>query len=258
MEKATDQEILHGAQDKLLRMREEPKVTGAPGLSPPFTDLIEAIERCRQKSDELRKSGVIMFPGTEEQEEPKPVSILGSCGVDRKYRDCTFDKFQGGSKLVEDLKRLVLNGKSVLLTGNTGCGKTHLAVAMMAEFLKSRLDALFVTLPDLLLEIRSTFSERSTTTEKSLVEWFSTKQFLVLDDLGAEKPSEFTVATLYLILDRRIRQERQTIITTNLTIGEIAEYSSARIASRISEMETIKVNMPDYRKMRHEGNHVSQ
>jgi len=239
-------------------MREEHKVTGAPGLSPPFTDLIEAIERCRQKSDELRKSGVILFPGTEEQEEPKPVSILGSCGVDRKYRDCTFESFKGGARLVEDLKCLASHGKSILLTGNTGTGKTHLAVAMMAEFIKCRLDALFVTLPDLLLEIRSAFSEKSTITEKALVEWYSTKQFMVLDDLGAEKPSEFTVATLYLILDRRIRQERQTIITTNLTIGEIAEYSSARIASRISEMDTIKVNMPDYRKMRQGRNHVSQ
>lgn len=214
-------------------------------------DLNDVIESCKKRAAECQESGLIIFPGTEEREERKPVSILGACGVDKKYRGCTFGNFQGGARLTKDLKRLAAEGKSVLLSGGTGCGKTHLAVAMMVEFLKSNHDALFVTLPDLLLEIRSSFSEKSGTTEKGLVEWFSTKQLLVLDDVGAEKPSEFTVATLFLILDRRIRQERQTIITTNLqAMRDIEEHAGARIVSRISEMEFIKVNMPDYRKVR--------
>jgi len=228
-----------------------------PGLNPLSMALTEQIERCRVKSDELQKSGVIIFPGDDAQKEAKPVSRLGVCGVDRKYRNCSFDNFQGGAKLVGILKHLAAEGKSVLLTGNTGCGKTHLAVSMMNEFIKHSQDALFVTLPELLLEIRSSFYGSSGTTEKALVDWYSTRQFLVLDDLGAEKPSEFTVATLYLILDRRIRQERQTVITTNLkTMEEIEQYAGSRIASRISEMELITVNMPDYRKMRRRGNHV--
>jgi len=224
-------------------------VTETPGPSLLSTDLNEIIDNCKKKSADLINSGVIIFPGAEEV-EVRPVSILGACGVDKKYRSCSFDTFQGGRKLIEDLKRLTNEGKSVILTGNTGSGKTHLAVSMMAEFVKGRFDALFVTLPDLLLEIRDSFSGKSSITEKAIVEWYSTKQFLVLDDVGAEKPSEFTVSTLYLILDRRIRQERQTIITTNLDMRGIEEYAGARIASRISEMENIKVNMPDYRKAR--------
>lgn len=259
METAADQDLLDMAQARLLRMREELKVTEPRGLNSLSTGLTEIMQSCRRKSEELRNSGMILFPIAEPEEEPRPVSILSSCGVDRKYRDCTYENFQGGAKLVENIKRLVESGKSIVLSGNTGCGKTHLAVAMMAEFLKTRLDALFVTLPDLLLEIRSSFSERSTNTEKSLVEWCSTKQFMVLDDLGAEKPSEFTVATLYLIFDRRIRQERQTIITTNLmNLDAITEYAGARIASRISEMELINVNMPDYRKRRKDTNQWNQ
>jgi len=261
VESATDQELLDKAQARLLRMREERKVTEPHGLNLLSMALTERIARCKEKAGELRTRGVLVFPVNEDKEDqkPKPVSILGACGVDQKYRNCTFDSFHGGARLVENLKRLTEEGKSAILTGNTGCGKTHLAAAMMAEFLKSRSDALFVTLPDLLLEIRSSFSERSNTTEKSLVERFSTKQFLVLDDLGAEKPSEFTVATLYLILDRRIRQERQTVITTNLmNMDAITEYAGARIASRISEMELIKVNLPDYRKRKCGGDHVGQ
>jgi len=251
MATATDQQILETAQAKLLHMREEHKATDLRGRSLQYSDLTEAIASCRRKSEALRESGAFIVSDSQ-REEPKSGSILSYCGVDRKYRNCTFESFRGGAQLVEKLRRLTEGGQSVILSGNTGCGKTHLAVAMMSEFLKGKsISALFVTLPELLLEIRSSFSERSTTTEKSLVERFSSKQFLVLDDLGAEKPSEFTVATLYLILDRRIRQERQTIITTNLmNMDAITEYAGARIASRISEMELIKVNMPDYRKLR--------
>lgn len=251
METATDQ-VLQEAQEKLLSMRKERKVTMSHGLSLQSTDLSDVIERCKQRSEEAQKNGVIPLPVTDEaSNDLKPVSVLGACGVDKKYRGCTFETFHGGDRLVGVLKQMARDGESVLLAGNTGCGKTHLAVAMMAEFVKRRMDALFITLPDMLLEIRSSFSEKSEVTEKHLVELYSAKQLLVLDDLGAEKPSEFTIATLYLILDRRIRQERQTIITTNLkSMREIADYAGARIASRISEMELVAVNLPDWRKKR--------
>jgi len=247
METATVNQELIAAQERLLAKRQDLKAMENPGLSSPNTDLTEIIERCKQKA---KDSGVIDFPATAKEEKPK--SLLAHCGVDKKYLQCSFENFQGGEKIKADLLHLTRSGKSVLLAGNTGCGKTHLSVAMLAEYLKhGKHDALFIALPDLLLEIRSSFSDKGLMTEKELVDLYSSKPFLVLDDMGAEKPTEFTVATLSLILDRRIRQERQTIITTNLiSIKAIEEYSSARIASRISEMETVKVSMPDYRKKR--------
>jgi len=226
-------------------------VTDPPGLSRLNTDLLEIIENCKRKAAEHQKNGVIVFPAQANREDMKPRSMMSRCGVDRKYESCSFANFHGADKLKADLSRLVEGGKSVMITGNTGCGKTHLSVAMLAEYIKGHGDsALFVTLPDLLLEIRASFSDRATRTEKELVDCYSTNQFLVLDDLGAEKPTEFTVATLSLILDRRIRQNRQTVITTNLTLEAIEGYSNARIASRISEMEQIRISMPDYRKRR--------
>ena len=193
-----------------------------------------------------------MFPACEQETQDRPKSIVSLCGVDKKYQACSFDNFRGGERLKEVLRQMAAEGESIILCGSTGCGKTHLAVAMLAEWLKKsgNMNALFITTPDLLLEIRSSFSDRATMTEKELVEHYSTRQLMVLDDLGAEKPTEHAIATLSLILDRRIRQERQTIITTNLTVEEIEAYTNARIASRISEMKNVAVNMPDYRKRR--------
>jgi DNA replication protein DnaC len=73
---------------------------------------------------------------------------------------------------------------------------------------------------------------------------------LVLDDLGAEKTTEFAITTLYIIIDRRIRDAKRTIITTNLSLKEIEDKLDARIASRLSGMQNVKISMPDYRKKR--------
>ena len=86
--------------------------------------------------------------------------------------------------------------------------------------------------------------------EDEIISRYSEIPVLVLDDLGAEKVSEFAITTLYIILDRRIRECRKTIITTNLSKEEIDATFGARIASRLGGMENIKINMPDYRKNR--------
>ena len=87
-------------------------------------------------------------------------------------------------------------------------------------------------------------------TESDVLDKYSSCELLILDDLGSEKTSDFTIQSLYLIIDRRYRNLKPTIITTNLTLPEIGEKIDARIASRLSEMKVIEINMPDYRKKR--------
>jgi DNA replication protein DnaC len=172
-------------------------------------------------------------------------------GVSPKYLECRFDNFIGGQKIVEIIKPLANTPESIMLTGNTGCGKTHLAISLLAEYLTIEpTGQIFITVPELLLKIRSCFGAKATLTEEQLIDRYSSCEVLVLDDLGAEKESEFVIVTLYLILDRRNRYGRKTIITTNLSLIEIENKLGARIASRLSEMVNIKINMPDYRKKR--------
>jgi len=92
--------------------------------------------------------------------------------------------------------------------------------------------------------------DREPETEEEIVNFYSDMDFLIIDDLGAEKSTEFSITTLYIILDRRIRELKTTIITTNLSMSQIEEHLGARIASRLSEMKNIKINMPDHRKRR--------
>jgi DNA replication protein DnaC len=194
-----------------------------------------------------------------------PANTLKRFNVPTKYRNCSFDSYQGNDKAISECKKYKSGG--LVLFGNTGCGKTHLSISVMRNKLINDLRVIierewpngrcyeaerqyFVTVPDLLLEIRGSFYESSEKKEADVIEWYSEIPFLVLDDLGSEKTSEYAITTLYIIIDRRDREELSTVVTTNLSLSEIDEKLSARIASRLSGWKNIKINMPDYRKKR--------
>ena len=183
-----------------------------------------------------------------------PEQTLFYIGVGKRHLKCSFENYQGGEKIKEICKEIVTKPLDLLLTGNAGSGKTHLAVAIFREWVKTQKvttnNALFITVTDLLLEIREVFSDKTDKTEAEIVNKYAREQYLILDDLGAEKTSEWSITTLYTIIDQRYRQELPTIVTTNLTIDQIGSQISERIASRLSSGKVIKINAPDYRKKR--------
>jgi DNA replication protein DnaC len=140
--------------------------------------------------------------------------------------------------------------QSYFINGAVGVGKTYMAVAIMREYLrlvKPEYDEqrkeyyyhpemplpIFIEVPELLLRIRDTYNDKSNETEKDIVEFYSSAPFLVLDDLGTEKASEFSTLMIYLIINRRSTANLTTIITSNLNLEEIRERLSDRISSRI-------------------------
>lgn len=192
-------------------------------------------------------------------------AYLKRANIPQKYINSSFDTFSGNEKLVTELKKS--DSESIVLCGNTGCGKTHLAVAMIKNAFINDINRLldvdlsgrtppivkrimFKPVPDLLLEIRQSFRADAQQSEEAIISKYCDAGLLILDDLGSEKTSEYSITTLYIIIDRRDRELLPTIITTNLSQKEIEEKLGARIASRLSGMKNIKINMPDYRKKR--------
>jgi len=156
-------------------------------------------------------------------------------------------------------------GNSLFLTGIPGSGKTHLAVALLNEwFAESMVDSekgpfpskgypVFLPAVELMLEIKSSWREEESAraeSEKMIMDKYARKPLLVIDDLGAEKISEWSRVVIYLLIDRRYRDCKQTIITSNLSIQDLANQLDSRIASRISEMGSVlEMEKKDYRVM---------
>ena len=153
--------------------------------------------------------------------------------------------------------------QNICLRGSTGVGKTHLATALMRSAMRPENPnfvgvevgaGLFdytgsigwVSVPFFLTEIKSTFSRESKGSEQEVIERYAVPKCLVLDDLGAEKSSEFSISSLYVLLSERINRQKKTIITTNLTIDEIEEIDQ-RLASRLAGFSTVKLPEKDRR-----------
>jgi DNA replication protein DnaC len=186
-----------------------------------------------------------------------PDQTLIVCGVGRRYLSCSLDGFKGAEKVKAVCRTIIEKPESIVLTGDTGSGKTHLAVAILRELITSgkvvsSKGGKFTTVPDLLLSIRSGFGNSSgfTQSEEDFVNEYAKTPFLILDDLGAEKSTEWATATLSAIIDKRYRELLPTIYTTNLTLDEIGNQLSRRISSRMSDAKIIKLSLPDYRRKR--------
>jgi DNA replication protein DnaC len=94
------------------------------------------------------------------------------------------------------------------------------------------------------LEIRATFS--GTGSESDVVRKYQRMPYMVLDDLGAEKMTDWSVSSLYVVLSGRYNANRPTIVTSNLTLAQIAEWEP-RIASRLGGMCVVQLDGKDKR-----------
>lgn len=135
----------------------------------------------------------------------------------------------------------------LILKGDYGCGKTHLAAAIANYRIEHSQPALFVVVPDLLDHLRATFSPTSEITYDERFESVKTTPLLILDDLGTHAASPWAEEKLYQILNHRYNAQLPTVITTNHELEEIdLRLRSRMVDPAISTICTILA--PDFRR----------
>ena len=133
----------------------------------------------------------------------------------------------------------------LLLQGGLGVGKTHLAAAIANAAVASGVPTLFLTVPDLLDELRAAFSDEDTTFQARFDE-IRSAPLIVLDDFGTQNATEWAREKLFQILNHRYTNRLSIVITTNLTLEEI----EPRLRSRILDpalVDRVYIQAPDYR-----------
>jgi DNA replication protein DnaC len=168
-----------------------------------------------------------------------------------------FSAYDQATKLARGAVRswLLPTGRRWLyLHGAPGCGKSHLAAAAANHLTNAEgIPTLFITAPELYRWLREAFDKGANDFGErmdysSRLEIVQSAPVLILDDLGAEKGSEWTDEVLWLILDRRYREQAPTLICSNLAPGQMRD---ARMTSRLNDRALVVVMQAaavDYRR----------
>jgi DNA replication protein DnaC len=179
-------------------------------------------------------------------------AIIAAARIPKRYEHCELSNFTtdfpgadrsialaqiSATRFVQEFDPR--DGKGLLLVGGIGTGKTHLAVGIFKELIADRGSAcLFCDYRELLKQIQNSYNDSVQATELQVLRPVFEAEVLLLDELGAVKPSEWVWDTVSLILNTRYNDNRTTIITTNFadepaaSVSRSLSMSQARAAAR--------------------------
>lgn len=124
------------------------------------------------------------------------------------------------------------NSKSLFMRGATGLGKTHLSLAIANEVINRGYSVIYASAPNILSKLeKAHFSNGAE--EQEILDSLMQCDLLIIDDLGTEFTSNFSVAEIYNIFNNRILLNKPIIISTNLTMTEIEATYTMRFLSRL-------------------------
>jgi DNA replication protein DnaC len=179
--------------------------------------------------------------------------------IPRRYRGVSFDRppvteiaphvVRVVRRYVEDVDARLDGGQGLWFLGDVGTGKTTLAMLVSKAALDAGRSVAIYSLPRLLAEIRTTFDDASQRSYVDLIERLAAVDLLHLDDLGAERTSEWVLEQLYSIINARYEEQRSVIVTTNISEREaLRDQIGPRTVSRLTEMcEELPLFGPDRR-----------
>lgn len=192
--------------------------------------------------------------------------LLAQSRIPSRFLSCSFENFE---PLCPSLHRALMNTRKfveeyplvdvgLLFLGRCGVGKTHLAVAALKELIGKGIPGLFYDFRDLLKEIQDSYNPNTHTSELKILAPIFEAEILVLDELGASKPTEWVQETITHIINKRYNDKKITLFTSNyldMPIGStydetLTERVGVRLRSRLHEMcRLIMIEGDDYREI---------
>ena len=196
--------------------------------------------------------------------------LLDRARLPRRYERCHWNNYQPANSTqraaLELSTQLAMEfpntDEGLLLTGPVGIGKTHLAVSILKGLAERGFTCLFYEFGSLLKEIQDSYNPNTKSSELSILRPVLEADVLVLDELGASKPTDWVRDTMTHIINTRYNDRRLTVFTTNYPDERtndreetLEDRVGARLRSRLYEMcRTVKITGSDYRKIVGPGN----
>jgi DNA replication protein DnaC len=177
-------------------------------------------------------------------------NLLAAARIPKRYEHCELSTFEfegvyrtlaparmAACKFAEEYP---IDQAGLLLIGPIGVGKTHLAVGILKELILGKgIASLFYDYRELLKQIQNSYNDSVKMTELDVLRPVFEAEILVLDELGAVKPTDWVWDTVSLILNSRYNNRLTTIITTNFADGQSAEADDREGIKRKNRDQTL-------------------
>jgi DNA replication protein DnaC len=167
-------------------------------------------------------------------------------GIPKRFRGVSFERrpicdldpevLRHVRRFVDRIDQNLDEGRGLWFFGDVGTGKTSLAMLVSKAALESGHAVAIYSVPRLLADIKETYEDDSGRSYADLFRRLCEVDLLHLDDLGAEKRTEWVLEQLYSIVNERWQNERSIIVTSNLGLDELREQIGLRTVSRLEEV----------------------
>jgi DNA replication protein DnaC len=198
--------------------------------------------------------------------EERRVKLLADACIPKLYKESNLQTYQPSKGNLSHLRAFnyahtfvrdyPIVDRGILFMGSVGVGKTHLSAGILRGLIGKGISCRFYEYRSLLKEIQDSYNPNTNTTEMNILAPLFEYQVIVLDELGAAKPSEWVQDTIGLIINGRYNEKKLTILTTNYldesqsSVGEtLADRIGVRLRSRLYQMcKTVLIEGEDYRR----------
>lgn len=162
--------------------------------------------------------------------------------ADRSFAD--YEASNAGSRkaldtcqsYAEGFAENLMAGTSLILCGNAGTGKTHLACSIAHQVITMHAKAaVYMTVGKAFRMVKETYRRDSERTEEQAIAFFAVPDLLILDEIGVQYGSDSEKNILFEIVNERYEAMKPTILISNLALPALTEYAGERVIDRLKE-----------------------
>lgn len=207
--------------------------------------------KCRWTALNTHVSDLVRTVAREAEQADRLNAALFATGITPRFRCCTFESFKTGDdpakqralsicrKYAEGFAEHYRVGRALMLLGEVGNGKTHLACAILQHIVRVEQAAgLIVTAEAIMQGVTDSFRSNSAPTKTELLTELASVDLLVIDEVGMHTPrpgKEFMPSLLHEVIDRRYQLVLPTILISNQVADSLPEFIGPRAADRLRE-----------------------
>ncbi len=214
----------------------------------------------RRDAEEARKKAEAEAESARKRKKDRIDRLVGDSGIKKRFANRTFGNFirntpereksyQVAKNYADSFQIRFENGEGLYIEGSNGTGKTHLAAAIALQLMEAEIPVIFKTSIDLLADLRRTFDGEIGVSEYEVTKIYKTVDLLIIDDLGKEQCTDWSISSLYNILNDRYEDMKPTIITTNYGEEDLIRamtprgYDATKIRAILSRLWETSINI---------------